>query len=251
MQEILEYPSLDPDAELAALSARYRAASGVGIRLLNAIGGQAEDLTRRLPAAVQAGLGVATEQALTLAMQGADRSRRVLGDQPVWVNTAALSAMGAAGGFGGLKGTLLELPATTALLLRAIQGVSGAYGFDPSAQTTRFDCVRVLAAAGPLAHDDGSDLGFYSLRLTLTGSALQSLISAVAPRLSVVMGQKLAAQAVPVLGAVAGASSNYVYARYYQQIAHVHFGLRRLALEMDTPIAELAERLQLDLSAQV
>jgi len=43
------------------------------------------------------------------------------------------------------------------------------------------------------------------------------------------MGQKLAAQAVPVLGAVAGAATNYAYTSYYQDMAHVHFGLRRLA----------------------
>jgi hypothetical protein len=48
-----------------------------------------------------------------------------------------------------------------------------------------------------------------------------------------VLGQKLAAQSVPVLGALAGGGANYIYTRYYQQIAHVHFGLRRLAMDAD------------------
>ena len=46
-----------------------------------------------------------------------------------------------------------------------------------------------------------------------------------------VLGQKLAAQSVPVLGAVAGAATNYAYTSYYQEMAHVHFRLRRLAIE--------------------
>jgi hypothetical protein len=141
--------------------------------------------------------------------------------------------MGAAGGLGGLSTALVELPATTAMLLRSIQGAAAREGFDPAEENVKFDCVRVLAAAGPLSHDDGADLGFFSVRLTLTGPAMHKLIAAVAPKLSVVLGQKLAAQSVPVLGALAGGGTNYIYTRYYQQIAHVHFGLRRLAMDAD------------------
>ena len=32
-----------------------------------------------------------------------------------------------------------------------------------------------------------------------------------------------------MLGAAAGAATNYAYTSYYQQMAHVHFGLRKLA----------------------
>jgi hypothetical protein len=53
----------------------------------------------------------------------------------------------------------------------------------------------------------------------------------VAPRLAAVLGQKLAAQTVPILGAAAGAATNYAYTRYYQDMAQVHFGLRRLAID--------------------
>jgi uncharacterized protein (DUF697 family) len=58
------------------------------------------------------------------------------------------------------------------------------------------------------------------------------------------LGQKLAAQTVPVLGAVAGAATNYAYTSYYQEMAHVHFGLRRLAIEADIPHAQLIEALR-------
>jgi hypothetical protein len=139
---------------------------------------------------------------------------------------------------------LAELPVTTTLLLRVIQGVAVEHGFDAAAENVQFDCVQVFAAAGPLSGDDGADLGFLSARLTLSGKAMQAVIAKVAPKLAVVLGQKLAAQAVPVLGAVAGAATNYAYTSYYEDIAHVHFGLRKLAVDADVPHKELLVQLQ-------
>ena len=51
----------------------------------------------------------------------------------------------------------------------------------------------------------------------------------VAPRFATVLSQKLASQAVPILGAAAGAGTNYAFTDYYVAMAHVHFGLRKLA----------------------
>lgn len=243
MSEIVIVEPVDVECELDRLAAEYRAASGLGVQMLTALGGKAESLIDRLPSSVRAGLGDATAQALTLAMQAAQSSRRAVPDQKPWVNTAVTTAMGAAGGFGGLPTALIELPATTTVLLRSIQGAAADLGFDPDSDGVRFDCIRVFAAAGPLAEDDGADLGFVSLRLTLTGGAMHKLIAAVAPRLATVLGQKLAAQTVPVLGAVAGATANYVYTGYYQRIARVHFGLRKLAIDADLPREELVRRL--------
>ncbi|NOE18783.1 EcsC family protein [Ruegeria atlantica] len=243
MQNVVLVENVDTEAELDRLADHYRSAGGAGVKLLNKLGGSAESLLGQLPEPVRNGLTGATEQALWLAMHAAEGSRRAVPDQQPWVNTAVTTAMGAAGGLGGVSTALMELPATTAMLLRAIQGAAAREGFDPSAENVKFDCVRVLSAAGPLSHDDGADLGFFSVRLTLTGPAMQRLIAAVAPRFSIVLGQKLAAQSVPVLGALAGGGTNYVYTRYYQQIARVHFGLRRLAIDADIPHEDLARRL--------
>jgi len=65
------------------------------------------------------------------------------------------------------------------------------------------------------------------------------------------MGQKLASQAVPVLGAVAGATTNYVFSGYYQKMAQVHFGLRRLAIDTDVPHRDLVQLLQARLQPAV
>ncbi len=243
MQDVVLVEDIDAEAELDRLAQHYRTAGGAGVRLLNALGGSAESLIDQLPEPVRQGLTGATESALWLAIQAAQGSRRAVPDQEPWVNTAVTTAMGAAGGIGGLSTSLVELPATTAMLLRSIQGAAAREGFDPAEENVKFDCVRVLSAAGPLSYDDGADLGFFSVRLTLTGPAMQRLIAAVAPRLSIVLGQKLAAQSVPLLGALAGGGTNYIYTRYYQQIAHVHFGLRRLAIDADIPHDQLVRML--------
>lgn len=240
---------VDVEAALDALATRYKGAGGVGIDLLNMLGAQAGGLLSKLPAKVRDGLQDATVTALGQAMKVAHTSRGVVADQPGWLNSAVSTAMGAAGGFGGLPTALAELPVTTTLLLRVIEGVAAEHGFDPAADSVRFDCVQVFAAAGPLEHDDSADLAFLSARAALSGAAVQAVISRVAPRLAVVLGQKLAAQAVPVLGAVAGAATNYAYTSYYTDIAHVHFGLRKLAIEADCPHEELVEKLRARMQA--
>ncbi|WP_299028889.1 EcsC family protein [uncultured Sulfitobacter sp.] len=235
--------AIDVEAELEQIARRYKNAGGVGINVLNLIGGQAESLLDRLPKSVRDQLEAATVRALDHAMEAAHKSRARVPDQASWLNSAVSAAMGAAGGAGGLPTALAELPVTTTLLLRVIEGVAVEHGFDPELDSVRFDCVQVFSAAGPLAEDDGSDLAFLTARLALSGKAVQAVIHKIAPRLAVVMGQKLAAQTVPVLGAVAGAATNYAYTSYYQDMAHVHFGLRKLAIEADVPPEELNKRL--------
>ena len=241
---------INVETRLDDLARRYREAGGLGINVLNLIGGSAEGLLDRLPGPVRQNLETATEKALRQAMRAAHSSRSLVPDQKSWLNQTVTTAMGAAGGAGGLPSALAELPVTTTLLLRVIQGVAVEHGFDAEAESVQFDCVQVFSAAGPLSGDDGADLAFLATRLTLSGKAMQSLIATVAPKLAAVLGQKLAAQAVPVLGAVAGAATNYAYTSYYQQMAHVHFGLRRLAIEADVAPDELLGQFRLRLSGE-
>jgi len=244
--ELLDKPIDDQlvTDRLGELAARYDKAGSAVIQVLNMIGGQAEGLLDRLPPGVRDNLGQGTETALKMAMKAAENSRGVVGDQPGWLTTALSTTLGAAGGLGGLPSALAELPVTTTVLLHGIQSVAVEHGFDPSEPGVQFDCIQVFAAAGPLAHDDGTDLAFLSTRMIVTGSAMQALIARVAPRLAVVMGQKLAAQTVPLLGAVAGAATNYAYSSYYREMAQVHFGLRRLGIDSDRDHEELVSLLR-------
>lgn len=235
--------------ELDILAARYKRAGGVGLQVLNLVGTQAENLLERLPDGVKAQLESATERALAIALDAAGQSRRRVGDAPGWLNRAVTTAMGAAGGFGGLPSALAELPVTTTVLFRTIQGIAAEYGYDPDDPGIRAECLSVFAAAGPLEHDDGANMAFLSARVTLTGATVHGLIARVAPRLATVLGQKLAAQAVPVVGAVAGAATNYAYTSYYQEMAHVHFGLKQLADRHEIAHDDLVQGLRTRLSA--
>jgi hypothetical protein len=235
---------VDVEAELDRLAKEYRQAGGMGLQVLNLIGTQADGLLDRLPKGVRDNLGEGTETALKLAMKAAHSSRGIVGDQPRWLNTMVNTTLGAAGGFGGLPTALAELPVTTTILLRSIQGVARDHGFDPGTESVQFDCIEVFAAAGPLERDDGADLAFLTTRMALTGATVQGLITRVAPKLATALGQKLAAQTVPVLGAMAGAATNYAYTSYYQKIAAVHFGVRKLAIDGDVAEAELVSELR-------
>ncbi|SMX43875.1 EcsC family protein [Actibacterium lipolyticum] len=240
----------DTDAALTSFARRYRDAGNVGMQVLSVVGGQAENLLERLPDRVKDQLETATERALHVSLDAAGRTRGGrLPDGGKWLNTAVTTAMGAAGGFGGLPTALAELPVTTTVLLRAIQGIAESHGFNPTQQSVRADCIRVFAAAGPLAKDDGADLGFLAARVTLTGSAVHGLIARVTPRLATALGQKLAAQTVPIIGAVAGAATNFAFTTYYQEMAHIQFGLQRLSHDTGIPDDMLIEELRLRIEA--
>ncbi|WP_375687152.1 EcsC family protein [Pseudooceanicola sp. LIPI14-2-Ac024] len=230
--------------ELDMLARRYRRAGGVGMQVLNVIGVTAENLIERLPESMRGRLDRAAESALTSALRAAHGSRGVVKDQPDWLNSAFTTAMGAAGGFGGWPSALAEIPVTTTILLRVIEGVAAEHGFDTDAENVQFDVLNVFAAAGPLGRGEGADLGFLTARFALSGTTVQAMITRVAPRFATVLGQKLAAQTVPVLGAMAGAATNYAFTSYYNEMAHVHFGLRRLAIEADVPHEALVEGLR-------
>lgn len=247
-----EILAIDVDAELDVLVARYRGASGLAIEVLNLLGKQADGLVDSLPRPVRDRLEGATEVALKQAMKAANSSRRVIGGgQKGWLHTAIATTMGAAGGAGGVPTALAELPVTTAILLRGIQDVSEEHGFDPTSENVQFDCIQVFAAAGPMAHDDGADLGFLGARMALSSGGLQKLTAWVAPRLAAVFGQKLAAQAVPVLGAATGAATNYAFVKYYREIAHVHFGLRKLALDADVAHADVVAQFREKMTPEI
>ncbi|WP_081424015.1 EcsC family protein [Celeribacter ethanolicus] len=240
---VLQAPT--PEA-IRALARRLKRANHPGMQLLNMVGGTADGLFNKLPGPVRGQLESATMSALELAFDGAARGRRnVKGN--TWLSRAVTSGLGALGGAGGLPTALAELPVTTTVLLHAIQVVAEEHGFDPEREDVRKACIQVFAAAGPLEADDGADLGFLAARTTLTGATLNGIIAKVAPRLSVVLGQKLATQTIPVLGAVAGAATNYAYTAYYQDMAHVSFGLLRMAEDSDLGFDALKEMLRVEM----
>ncbi len=236
---------IDVDLELEALAKRYRAADSFGVQVLSMLNWPTDALLERLPEKARGRVERLTISGLETAMTAASSSRTVVKDQSDWINTATTTVAGVMGGFGGLPTALAELPVTVTLLMRALQAIAVEYGFDPDEEQTRKDCLLAFAADGPLmVAQEGLDLNFLASRATLNGVNVYIGIGLIAPRLASVLGRKLAAQTVPVLGAATAAATNYAYTGFYQNMAHVIFGLRRLADQTGMPFEELAEQLR-------
>lgn len=240
-------PINDPTVhtEIDRLARRYLNAGGIGMEVLNTIGGKAEGLIERLPKPIRSRMDRLTESALERAFDAASRSRGVLSERGDWFNRMLSTTSGAVGGFAGPAVGMLELPVTVMLLLRAIMDIAAEHGFDPDSDEARREALNVFAAAGPMNSDEGADLGLLAARMTISGQTVQTLIARVAPKLSASLAQKLAAQTLPVLGAIAGAAINFNFTRYYQEIARVNFGLMRVSRETGLPREALVEALLL------
>ena len=222
----------DPGPEVARLAARWRRANGPLIALMNRLGGQLEAQVAELPDGIRTRIAEAVRAGLGRAMALAALGRHAPRTGPA--GAPALAALaGAAGGAGGLPPAPAELPLTVTLILHAIAEEARAAGFDPSEGAVRAECLRVLGSGTPLSADDGVNTAFLGARLALTGRAVEKMLSAVAPALTAALARKLAAQAVPVLGAVTGAALNAAYLRHYRALAGVRFGLLRLAADHD------------------
>ncbi|AUH32513.1 protein EcsC [Paracoccus tegillarcae] len=249
LQQHVLPPINDPSVhtEIDRLARRYLDAGGLGLDILNTVGTSAEHLIERLPGFVRGRLDRLTRNALMRAFDAAEGSRKVVRDRGEWFNRLVSTASGAAGGVAGLPGAIIELPFTITMFLRAMLEIAEEHGLDPQSEEVRAECLRIFAAGGPMAQDDGADLALLAARLSITGQTVQTLITRVAPRFAVVLGQKLAAQATPIFGAVAGASINYTFARYYQELARVHFGLARLSRETGIPKEALIEALRMSI----
>ncbi|MFV0490725.1 MAG: EcsC family protein [Pseudorhodobacter sp.] len=232
-------PQEDPAPEIRALARRYARANGVIITLMNRLGGTLEERLEQLPAGLRGRVETVTSKALTRALSIAYHGNKApdLGPKAV----PALAALtGAVGGAGGLATALAELPVTVTLIFHAILRAAEAEGFDAARPEVRAAALRVLSAGGPMTADDGINTAFLSMRLTITGPMLHALLARVVPKFSITLSQKLALQAVPILGAVSGATLNATFLAHYRELAHIQFALMRLsALHGAEPVGEL------------
>jgi hypothetical protein len=149
----------------------------------------------------------------------------------------ATTVSGAASGFTGLPGAVIDIPFTTATILRSIAEVARDSGEDLSAEETRRACLEVLAFGSPSESGEETEAGYWAARLGVSHLTINLLIRSAAGRFSLVLSEKLIAQIVPVAGAVTGALLNYSFTDYYQSMARVHFCLRALERRTGDPEA--------------
>ena len=143
----------------------------------------------------------------------------------------ALWVSGAVGGAFGLTGALAEMPVSLMLFLSAIRAVAEAAGLDPGREGVRQAAVDILLRGQVVGVEEALDAGFVNARLGLAGPRVSGWAARLVPRLVPILGQRLAAGAVPVVGALGGALANGAWETQYRGLARVRFGLMRLAEE--------------------
>ena len=237
--------------DLAALQTAVQSLEhpGLAARLTNMVGKPIEFIGDVLPASASNVIAIATSKSLEMALKVALRtmqgpphagSRRL--------HKALATASGAAGGAFGLAALPIELPVSTIIMLRSIADIARSEGENLSDPEAALSCVQVFALGGrPGSAADASETGYFAVRGMLAksvteaarfiaergvikegGPVLVRFITQVASRFGVVVTQKVAAQTLPVIGALGGAGVNYAFIEHFQETAQGHFTVRRL-----------------------
>jgi hypothetical protein len=185
------------------------------------------------------------EKALNFAVQTMnDRTRTASSEK---AHKILVLATGAGGGSFGLPALTIELPVTTTIMLRSIADIARSEGEQIGLLETKIACLEVFALGGTSKSDDGTETGYFFVRAALArtisdatkyiaqkglareGSpALVKFITTLAARFGIIVSEKVAAQAVPLIGAAGGALINTIFIDHFQNMARGHFIIRRL-----------------------
>jgi len=244
-----DMPSQDIDDLTRAVRLLER--SSLPARLASVVGSPVEKLLARLPNEANEAMRLAVHTALDYGMRAAllTLGRRDAGptgwqwlDETLahdWTAKAGVVVSGSAGGAAGLAGTVAELPITTALILRSIAQIGLGEGEDVVSDEFKASCLSVLAMGGKSPADDAAESGYYAVRVAVADALVQAAglsLMDLFPRIAIKIGQKfgsaatvkLSAQAVPIVGGLAGAAINLVFMDHFQDKARGHFVVRRL-----------------------
>lgn len=215
----------DLELEAAALAQDSARVERSWVARSRALGAGIEAQWARMPAKVRAEV----EAQVTLALRAGLGLARVAPRFGLRAQRWMLIASGAAGGAVGLAGALAELPVALVLFLTAIREEARAAGLDPDRDGVALATLDILSSGRALAAVDALDPAFVSGRLALAGPTLSGWIARAAPRLVPVLGQRLAASAVPVVGALGGAVLNAAWLDHYRTLARIRFRIMVLA----------------------
>lgn len=221
----------------------------LAVKLTNAIGSPLEKGFKLLPERWADTLNKAVEVSLDRALSVAVGSIKTKTVKPARerLHQLAVAAAGAGGGAFGLAGLIVELPLSTTLMLRSIAEIARSEGEDMNAPEGQLACLEVFALGGTTDTDDGAETGYFAIRTALAASvtdaarylaqrgladkgapALVRFMSAIGARFGIVVSEKVAAMAVPAVGAAGGAVINGLFIRHFQDMARGHFIVRRL-----------------------
>jgi len=237
----------DPDREaLAAAVQRLESPSLVG-RLAALAGKPVGLIQSALPATASTAVANLAKRALERALDVALfslQNRSIIGGRTLHSGLACAS--GAIGGAFGLTALAVELPVSTTIMLRAIAAIAQEEGEDLADPRTGLACLEVFALGGP-RDEDSAEADYFVVRAMLarglvevadfaidkgaigeSAPVLVRFLTQIASRFGVVVSEKIAAQAVAVVGAVGGAAVNLAFIEHFQDVARGHFTVRRL-----------------------
>ena len=249
MNALGPFRMLDEDVEALRRAKDKLENPGLAARIANLIGLPIEGAMRRLPQKWSAVIHRVTEKSLMVALEAAlatvDGQRKLPGKNNLHRGIVAVT--GAVGGVFGLPALAIELPVSTMVIFRSIADIARSEGENLRAIDAKLACIEVFALGGRIGTDDATESAYFTVRAALATAvadaskyfaarggvksgapAVARLVAQVGNRFGVNVTQKMAAQAVPVIGAAGGATLNVVFIRHFQEMAAGHFTVRRL-----------------------
>ena len=238
----------EQDLETVRMAVRLLENASLAARLANIIGKPIELIGLALPDGAGQAIAAATTKGLDAALKVALRTMENRPESASrLLHKALATASGAVGGSLGLMTAPLEIPISTIIMLRSIADIARSEGENLADPDAALSCVQVFALSGRSSTTDGAEGGYFVVRGMLAKSITEAarfiaergmveegapvlvrFVAQVASRFGVVVTQKLAAQALPVVGALGGAAVNYAFIDHFQDIARGHFAIRRL-----------------------
>lgn len=233
---------------------------GLAARISNAVGTPIEKGLAMLPEGANEIIVTTTRKALETAL---DFALYTLDDEPRhstnWLHKTFAGLSGAAGGAFGLPALAIELPVSTAIILRSIADIARSEGESIKSPEARLACLEVFALGGSAANDDAVESGYFTVRAVLakslseaaqymaangvaqkTAPPLVRLLTQIAARFGIPVTQKAVAQSLPVVGAAGGALINTLFVDHFQNMSRGHFIVRRLERVYGTETVKLA-----------
>ncbi|OYP30458.1 EcsC family protein [Rhodopirellula sp. MGV] len=229
---------------------------GIADRLTELIGAPITASLKMLPSVAEDAVYKAIEKSLTVALDVALKTLAEESGQkkkPQLLTHKLLAGLsGAAGGALGGATVAAELPVSTVLILRSIADIARSEGEDLSKVESRLACLEVFALdpGKDTSVEDDTEIGYFAVRAAMakqirdasqyvaqhgvantSAQPLVKLITKIGERFGLVVSEKIAAQAIPVIGAVGGALINSYFIDHYQDLARAHFTIRRLERE--------------------
>lgn len=227
---------------------------GLAAKITGLIGMPIEMALQRLPEKWAQVVNTATKKSLETALQAALLTIDDKSQSNSWefLHKLAVAATGAGGGALGLLGLPLELPVSTTIMLRSIADIARSEGERLRTPDAKLACLEVFALGGPSKSDDASESAYFLMRGALAKSvsdaarhiaqrglveqgapAIVRFITQLATRFGVNVSEKVAAQAVPIVGAAGGLVINVLFIDHFQEMARGHFIVRRLERTYD------------------